>query len=554
MKLILFSVTNYRSVTKAHKIEIKDKTVLVGKNNEGKSNILKALNLSMEILIKHSRPSPFIKIPYNWQVDFPIQLQSRKSGLQSIFRLQFELNESELVEFTDKIGSKLNGIIEIEIKIDRESKFEITVPKKGKNATALTTKSSKIANFISQRIGFNYIPTIRTENHVIRIIQESLDQELATLEHDEDYIKSMKKIADLQQELLDSIAERIKDPLTEFLPSIKNIRIYILEENRRMALRKNVDVIVDDGAPTSIQYKGDGVKSLAALAMLKNKKNIKAASIIAIEEPESHLHPSAIHQLNEVINALSESNQVILTTHNPLFIARDNIKSNIVVDKGKAIPAKGIKEIRDVLGIKASDNLINASYVLVVEGEDDRISLNALLPGMSEHIGKALKNNILKIEEVGGAGNLAYKLSSLRNTLCTYHVLLDHDNAGIKAYESAEKSGLLAMKNTTFTICNGMTESEFEDCLNPDYYKSILNDEYGINLSVSEFKNKNKWSDRLKQVYLSQGKIWNENVEKRVKFSIANCINPDHDKALCKYKRTSIDALVKALEVMVKVN
>ena len=364
----------------------------------------------------------------------------------------------------------------------------------------------------------------------------------------------MKKIAELQKELLDSIAERIKGPLIEFLPSIKNIRLDILEENRRMALRRNIDVIVDDGAPTSIQYKGDGVKSLAALAMLKNKTNIKAASIIAIEEPESHLHPSAIHQLNEVLNALSESNQVILTTHNPLFIVRDNIRSNIIVDKGKAIPAKGIKEIRDVLGIRASDNLVNASYVLVVEGEDDKISLNTLLPGMSEHIAKALKNNVLKIEEIGGAGNLSYKLSSLRNTLCNYHALLDYDDAGRRAYEIAEKDGLLELKNTTFTTCKGMQESEFEDCLNSDYYKSILDDEFGIDLTVIEFRNNNKWSDRVKQVFLSQGKPWNDNVKKRVKCIIAENINPDHDKVLSKHKRNSIDALVKALEVMIKIN
>ena len=46
-------------------------------------------------------------------------------------------------------------------------------------------------------------------------------------------------------------------------------------------------------------------ESLAALAMLKDKHFIKAASIIAIEEPEVHLHPSAIHQLIEVILGLS---------------------------------------------------------------------------------------------------------------------------------------------------------------------------------------------------------------------------------------------------------
>lgn len=61
MKLIKFSVTNYRSTTKAYKISLENFTVLVGKNNEGKSNLLMALNAVMSILIEHGR-RPIIRI------------------------------------------------------------------------------------------------------------------------------------------------------------------------------------------------------------------------------------------------------------------------------------------------------------------------------------------------------------------------------------------------------------------------------------------------------------------------------------------------------------
>ena len=53
MKLVEFSVTNFRSITKAHKIKLQDMTVLLGKNNEGKSNLLTALNVAMEAIIQH---------------------------------------------------------------------------------------------------------------------------------------------------------------------------------------------------------------------------------------------------------------------------------------------------------------------------------------------------------------------------------------------------------------------------------------------------------------------------------------------------------------------
>jgi putative ATP-dependent endonuclease of OLD family len=307
-----------------------------------------------------------------------------------------------------------------------------------------------------------------------------------------------------------------------------------------------MDVIVDDGTPTSIEHKGDGVKSLAALAMLKDKHFIKAASIIAIEEPEVHLHPSAIHQLIEVILGLSGTNQVILTTHNPLFVSRNNIKSNIIVDRGNAAPAKNIKEI--------SDNLINSNSVLVVEGEDDKISLLKILPAMSDKIKKALANSTLVIEEIGGAGNLSYKLNMLRNFLCNYHVLMDNDKAGVDAAGKANKEGLLSVGNTLYTICNGMPESEFEDCLNPDAYKDAIVDtrRFGVNIKVPEFRGTNKWSDRMRDVFLSQAKRWDEGTEKQVKQIIANTIPSNSDIALNQHKRSSIDALVAAVETMIK--
>jgi AAA15 family ATPase/GTPase len=54
MKLIGFSVTNFRSITKAHKVSLSDTTVLIGRNNEGKSNLLKALDIAMSILQQHA--------------------------------------------------------------------------------------------------------------------------------------------------------------------------------------------------------------------------------------------------------------------------------------------------------------------------------------------------------------------------------------------------------------------------------------------------------------------------------------------------------------------
>jgi len=562
VKLVNFSVTNFRSITTAHKIEIANTSILIGKNNEGKSNILKALFIAMNTLQEPANRRVSFSVArsryrnnensYLWERDFPVNLQTRKAANQSIFRLEFELNEEEVYEFKGNIKSDLNGTLPLEIKIGKDNKPSIKVSKRGKGAKTLTSKSGQIASFIAQKISFNYIPAIRTDKEALLEIDSMLSQELRILEREDKYQNALNEIRRLQQPILDSLAERIKAPLSEFLPNVTEVKIEIPEQERRTALRRDFNVIINDGTPTSIEFKGDGVKSLAALALLKNRYLEGSASIVAIEEPESHLHPAAIHQLNEIIVSLTNNSQVIVTTHNPLFVDRQNLKSNVIIDNGKATPAKSIQAIRDILGIKASDNLINANYALVVEGEEDSIILQAILPILSERLGKFIKNNLLVIEPLRGAGNLSYKLSLMNSALCIYHVLLDNDEAGRRACEQATKEGLITVKNCTMLNCLGMVNSEFEDCLETSVYKQKIYDEFGVNLDSSKFRCKLKWSERVKTVFMEQGKPWNEKIEKSVKRVVSESVAEKPEAALNKHKRNSIDALVLALENMIK--
>ena len=563
MKLVEFSVTNYRSITSAHKIPISNTTIIVGRNNEGKSNILRALYFAMLTLQKHASDSPKLiraerihnrrdGTVYTWERDFPVILQNRKGSKQSIFRLSFHLEQGEIEEFKEDIKSNLNGTLPLEVRIGEDNRPHIKVAKRGKGSKTLNSKSTKIAKFVADRINFNHIPAIRTDKEAINIIQNMVSRELRVLQKNEKYIQALDTMSELQKPVLKELAQRILEPLSEFLPSVKDVRIEITEEARQFPFRGFLEVIVDDGTATSIEYKGDGVKSLATLGLLKNRDDRSDASIIAIEEPESHLHPAAIHQLNEIIGSLAEKNQVIVTTHNPLFIDRHNVKTNIIINDGKASVAKNISQVRDLLGIRASDNLQNASYVLVVEGKGDVLSVSSLLRAMSTKLAKALKSNIFVVDEIGGAGNLSYKLSLLKNSLCTYHVLLDHDDAGRRAFEKAREHGLLTYKNCTFVTCEGMQNSEFEDCIDVSLYKEHIEDHFGISLDRPPFRSSDKFSDRMSRTFKAQGKPWNGNLEMEIKAAIAETVVSRPSQALNDHKRSSIDALKDALEKLVK--
>jgi predicted ATP-dependent endonuclease of OLD family len=554
MQLVTFSVTNFRSITTAHKIPIADSTILIGKNNEGKSNLLRALNIAMKALTAHAGEDVQVNYEsrdsqtYIWRRDFPISLQRRTRGTESIFRLEFSLNEDEVGEFREIIKSALNGTLPIEIKIGKSNSPEIHVPKRGPGGNALSAKSNKIAKYIAEHIEFNYIPAIRTEDEALSVVQEMLSAELSQLERNPEYLASLQKIAELQQPVLDKISESIKNSLKLFLPNINCVSVRVPPSARRVALRSQCRVEIDGGSRTFLEYKGDGVKSLAALGLLKDKKISQSASIIAIEEPESHLHPGAMHSLRDVIETLAKDNQVVITTHCPLFVDREHISRNILIDSNSAKPARDISAVRALLGVRASDNLVNASHVLVVEGAEDAIALTAILSHLSPFVSKALKQHHLVIEPIGGAGNLSYKLTLLANALCVSHVLLDHDDAGTKAFKKAEADGVLKLSDITFVNCQGMPESELEDCFDKNSYQYEVLDEFGVDLNHTAFRGDKKWSERARACFERQGKLWNRNIEGQLKAVVAEAVAKKPDQALSQYKNGSIDALIKAIE------
>lgn len=559
MKLVEFSVTNYRSITKAHKIVLQNLTVLVGKNNEGKSNLLTALNVAMMAVIIHSRDRSQDRSQlgrsrheylYNWKRDFPMQLQNRKSGLESIFRLKFILEENELGEFHVQTGIRGNEIIPIEVKFGKDNKPKIEVPKRG--SAAYKSKSKQITEFISARISFNYIQAVRTEEMAINALQQVIEGELSALRENVEYTQALQKVAELQQQVFNKIAKQLVEPLKVFLPNLKDVSIDGNTDSYGYRyLRRDFDVVIDDGLATSITNKGDGIKSLVTLAILKDRRKRKGASIIAIEEPEAHLHSGAIHSLADVINKMSDNNQVIITTHNPLFVQQNRLDANIIVDSGTAHTAKNIDEIRTILGVLPSDNLRNARYVLVVEGEEDKIALGKILPLYDEEIKVALYSNRLVIKPLAGAGNLSHDLLDLKNSMCKYVVLLDNDKAGKEAYTKAQEQGIVKDSEVRFTICNGSPESEFEDCLNKTIYAEAIKQEFGVDILQSSFRGNEKWSERVRKTFLSQGARWTEAVEKKVKFIVANSI-PDRDIAsiIIKEKSSFLDGLIHVLKRM----
>jgi hypothetical protein len=384
----------------------------------------------------------------------------------------------------------------------------------------------------------------------LEIVDGLIQGELATLEENPDYKQCIQQVQALQQPILDKIADKLQKTVSEFVPGVRNI--HITNERMAHAFRTSFNILVDDGAKTDLSAKGDGIISLASISLMKHvsEESLGAKSLIlSIEEPESHLHPEAIHGLRQVLKDISKQQQVIITTHSPILVEREQISQNIIVRRGRAQKAKRIEDIREALGIQMADNLIGAYVVLLVEGEEDRDILSLLLSSLSSVLGNAMSRRLLIIDHLGGATNLHYKVTFYKQNVYNIHAFMDNDDEGRRAIDGALRRNVLEPSDYNLATCQGMQNSELEDLLQLDAYSSVVQEKYGVLLDQPRFRSaRAKWSDRVKDIFQVSGKIWNTSVRMQVKRTIADTCIQLGANSLNLHHRGPIDTLISTLE------
>lgn len=567
MKLNYFSIQDYRSITKAELHNLQTASILLGPNNEGKSNVLQGLNACLTML-REGRALPFkdglrmryARDSYDWASDFPIRKQEKNPSSPSIFELHFQLSDVEKISFESATKSKLNGVLPIELRFT-PSFATFKVLKQGRGGASLSKKADAICRFVGETLDFAYIPAVRTARSSIEIVNDLVEREIRKLANNAEYADLLQKIEVLQKPVLDGIAERLKGNLKEFLGSaVKDVTLNT--PSRYRGLSRSCQVVIDDGTPTLLERKGDGVQSLVAISLITGALQETGQDkdiIILLEEPESHLHPKAIHQLREVLNTLGQDNQLIVSTHSPVLANRVDVSSNLIVSKSRVNPAESLAQLREVLGVRTSDNLQHAALVVVVEGNEDEVALRALFTHRSAKLGKALSKGSIAFHALGGASKLPYGLSLLQSSLCNYYVVIDDDDEGRKGYAEAEKALLASPANTTFTKCLGLPEAEFEDLLAESIYSEYFNSKYSVDVTRRPFDKKQKWTKRIRHGLSVAGKssgtgeAWSEREEYDDKRAIADLVAKNPELAVHPAREEVFNSLVSVLEAKLDV-
>ena len=225
-----------------------------------------------------------------------------------------------------------------------------------------------------------------------------------------------------------------------------------------------------------------------------------------------------MHELRKVIEELSEVNQIVLSSHSPIFVNPSNIHNTIIVKDSRAKSAGHISEIREALGVRFSDNLYNANHVLLVEGPDDIIALKAIIGTKSEIIREALENGSIVFDHLGGASGLSNKASFYKTSACQVQCFLDNDHEGRRSVDKAMDLKTVKVSEVNLCTVPHLSDSELEDIYDRDVYREKFIREFNVDPKSRPMgKPKLKWSGIMERLFRKSGKPWNDAVKANVK-------------------------------------
>jgi len=136
------------------------------------------------------------------------------------------------------------------------------------------------------------------------------------------------------------------------------------------------------GVDKPLEKRGSGIRRLLMVAFfeyLAEKGEEKAANFIfGIEEPENDLHPGLQRELAQSFRQLADLGyQIIITSHSPVFVGASPIEDLTLIIRQKGIaraiqhPKLDIGKIAEELGVEPADQITSYKACVFVEGPDD---------------------------------------------------------------------------------------------------------------------------------------------------------------------------------------
>lgn len=461
------------------------KSVIIGKNNSGKSNILSVI----EFLLGNKDPryvgvsrvnyfdatkplriSAFLSFQEGAEI-YKIGLAKKyegilykefKNGDPAFIEIQYsdiplEQSEGAVVEGADES--------EAEVSEKKDSKFKILIQGK----FPLHQKIKEVRANLCKVIG---VESLRSPKDDLSGSKWTVFGQLmkSVLEDSTRYGELKTALNDLnklvEEVLAGEKAEILKN--AKLLSFINDIKFQLTKDNQPSELLRNLELFVKDKDKfIHIDDTGTGTQSALIIGILEVALKYKSSSarIFFIDEPELFLHPLGIRYLGLLFKEFAEDklSQIIITSHSPTLLSVFHPKEIIRLDKPSDFTEVNqlpydFKDVDNKLARQlasgSSSEMFFADKVLIVEGETEYIIFTKLsLSNPDTHF---YRNNIAVVN-ANGKGSIISIIKTLELLKIKWKVIADDD--------------FLDMKQTISPVCKHLG-------LSPDSAKEDMRTEF----------------------------------------------------------------------------
>ena len=408
MRLKRIGMKNYKRLSDLD-IAVRGHLVLIGANDVGKTSLLRALNLTLGSTAQL------------YQLLGPGDLRDLEHPL--VVKVVFvDFTDAERALFhreidIDPVDRKETLEVRLEVQVDPDDAESVLINRwcPGRGEIRTLTRE-QIASF-----GWRYLPALRQSSPaqldgasgaiqtLLRAVEPELGEEKTALsgllESFNDRLESNQALTGMREGMAKHLSSSMPRSITAEHLAVRTAA------DPSISVLQNVSMFLSrDGSFAPLSEQSDGIRQLISMTLFDLAEG--AANVIAIDEPELHLHPLSQRTVAELLS--KDANQKILVTHSPYIVHKFDPTQVVTVraDGGcNQIDPDHISVEERVQAHWWSPRMLEAltaRFAIVVEGVADRLVVEAAASALKislDRIGAV-------IFELGGAENFpaVYKL------------------------------------------------------------------------------------------------------------------------------------------------
>lgn len=473
MKLTEIKIENYRGI-RSLRLDLDDLTVLIGENNTGKTTALEAVRMILARGVGTRRAWQFT------EYDFHLENNTATPQTAQPIKILLHFAEAQENEWPEPIIQQMNEVLQLEadglnhIWLQAEGRYDTDSSSFATKMSFLNSEGDELIlrnatsfNLISKFAPFFFLSALRDASQEFGQRGQFWSGFLKSIQLPEDRREELERmLAEINTSVIGA-----NEGLTEVTQKLADAkRLVPLDATNPVVLEAIPTRVFDmvgkiqvhlksvSGAKLPLYRHGEGTQSLSVLMLFQafTVANLaefyapESVPILALEEPESHLHPSAIRLLGSFFEEMP--GQILVSSHSGDLISRVPItslrrlyKSNGATKVGKieetTLSDSEKRHFDYHVRVTRGAHLLARCWLLV-EGQSEFW----LFPKIASLLNSSIDEKNFAIIEFSQGGGPPPFIKAAQALGIEWFVVSDGDAAGTR-YNTAARGCLLASEN-----------------------------------------------------------------------------------------------------------